>query len=55
MLTKLDHQRFRMAKIAEYGVVLTDDHENGLAYAEGELNDYSSRDAVDPWEGAKRT
>jgi hypothetical protein len=44
MLTKADHQRFRMAKLAEYGVMLNDDHENGLAYAEGELNDYSSRE-----------
>jgi hypothetical protein len=44
MLTKADHQRFRMAKLAEYGVVLTADHENGLKYAEGELEDYSSRE-----------
>lgn len=43
MLTKVDHQRFRMAKLAEYGVLLSDDHENGLKYAEGELDDYSSR------------
>ena len=44
MLTKADHQRFRMAKLAEYGVMLSDDHENGLKYAEGELADYSSRE-----------
>jgi len=44
MLTKLDHQRFRMEKLAEYGVLLSDDHENGLKYAEGELDDYSSRE-----------
>jgi hypothetical protein len=44
MLTKADHQRFRMAKLAEYGVMLSDDHENGLKYAEGELDDYSSRE-----------
>lgn len=44
MLTKADHQRFRMAKLAEYGVVLSDDHENGLKYAEGELENYSSRE-----------
>jgi len=44
MLTKADHQRFRMAKLAEYGVALNDDHENGLAYAEGELDDYSNRE-----------
>lgn len=44
MLTKTDHQRFRMAKLAEYGIVLSVDHENGLKYAEGELEDYSSRE-----------
>jgi len=44
MLTKADHQRFRLAKLAEYGVLLSDDHENGLKYAEGELDDYSSRE-----------
>lgn len=44
MLTKADHQRFRMAKLTEYGVMLNDDHENGLKYAEGELDDYSSRE-----------
>ena len=44
MLTKADHQLFRMEKLAEYGIALTDDHENGLKYAEGELDDYSSRE-----------
>ena len=44
MLTKADHQRFRMEKLTEYGVVLTPEHENGLQYAEGELNDYSNRE-----------
>ena len=43
MLTKQNHQRFRMAKLAEYGVLLDATHENGLKYAEGELEDYSSR------------
>jgi len=43
MQTKEDHQRFRMAKLAEYGIVFTPEHENGLKYAEGELNDYSNR------------
>lgn len=46
MQTKEDHQCFRMKKLAEYGVVLTPEHENGLRYAEGELNDYSSRRRV---------
>lgn len=44
MLTKADHQRFRMEKLGEYGVILTEAHENGLKYAEGELNDYSNRE-----------
>ncbi len=46
MRTKEDHQRFRMAKLTEYGMVLTAEHENGLKYAEGELSDYSSRRRV---------
>jgi hypothetical protein len=44
MSTKADHQRFRMEKLTEYGVILTEAHENGLKYAEGELNDYSNRE-----------
>lgn len=43
---KEDHQRFRMAKIIEYGMVLTGEHQNGIMYAEGELSDYSSRRRV---------
>lgn len=46
MQTKEDHQKFRMAKLAEYGIVFTPEHENGLKYAEGELNDYSNRHRV---------
>lgn len=46
MQTKEDHQRFRMAKLAEYGIVFSPEHENGLKYAEGELNDYSNRRRV---------
>lgn len=44
MQTKADHQAFRMKKLAEYGVVLTPQQENGLKYAEGELSDYSNRE-----------
>jgi 23S rRNA maturation-related 3'-5' exoribonuclease YhaM len=44
MQTKADHQAFRMAKLAEYGIQLTPEHENALKYAEGELADYSSRE-----------
>lgn len=43
MQTKEDHQKFRMAKLSEYGIIFTPEHENGLKYAEGEHNDYSNR------------
>lgn len=41
--TKEAHQKFRMQKLTEYGVVLTPAHENGLKYAEGELADYTNQ------------
>ncbi len=44
MQTKADHQTFRMNKLAEYGIRLTSEHENGLKYAEGEISDYSNRE-----------
>lgn len=44
METKADHQRFRMEKLAEYGIELTPEQENGIAYAEGEISDYSNRE-----------
>lgn len=43
MQTKEDHQRFRMTKLDEYGIVFTPEQENGMKYAEGELSDYSGR------------
>jgi hypothetical protein len=43
MVTKESHQKLRMQKLAEYGVVLTAEHENGLRYAEGELADYTNQ------------
>lgn len=46
MHSKAEHQRFRMAKLAEYGITLTPEQENGIQYAEGELADYSSRRRV---------
>ncbi|MDP3793040.1 MAG: hypothetical protein Q8Q89_04930 [bacterium] len=46
MKTKGDHQRFRMAKLKEYGIGFTPEQENGMKYAEGELNDYSNRHRV---------
>ena len=42
MLTKADHQGFRMLKLKEYGVELTPDQLNGLEYAEGEISNYSN-------------
>lgn len=44
METKQQHQEFRLQKLAEYGIVLTPEHENGLKYAEGEISDYSNRE-----------
>ncbi len=46
MGNKEDHQRFRMTKITEYGVEITSEQENGMKYAEGELNDYTNRRRV---------
>lgn len=43
METKADHQAYRLKKLAEYGITLTPEQENGLEYAEGEINNYSSR------------
>lgn len=44
--SKEDHQRFRMAKLAEYGISFTPEQENGMKYAEGELDDYTNRRRV---------
>lgn len=33
--------RFRAQKLAEYGIVLTPEQQNGMRYVEGELKDYS--------------
>lgn len=44
MQTKQQHQEFRMKKLTEYGVRLTPEQENGVKYAEGELNDYTNRE-----------
>lgn len=44
MKTKEDHQRFRMQKLTEYGIQLSPDQENGITYAEGEVNNYSARE-----------
>ena len=34
--------RFRMRKLEEYGIILTEDQQNGLEFVEGELVGYSS-------------
>ncbi len=46
MASKEEHQKFRMAKLAEFGVVLTPEQENGLRYVEGEIGDYTNRRRV---------
>jgi hypothetical protein len=46
MAGKAEHQRFRMAKLAEYGVVFTPEQENGMKYAEGEIGDYTNQRRV---------
>lgn len=46
MNTKAAHHRFRLAKIAEYGIILTPTQKSALQYVEGELHDYSSKKRV---------
>lgn len=40
---KAAHQKFRMEMLAQYDITLTAEHENGLRYAEGELDDYTNQ------------
>ncbi len=44
--TKEGREAFRVAKLAEYGIVLTPAQANGLKYVEGEHKDYSSTHRV---------
>ncbi len=44
--TKEAQHAFRFAKLAEYGVELTEEQRNGMLYVEGELASYSSRRRV---------
>lgn len=44
--TKEAHHEFRSRKLQEYGIALTPEQENGMKYAEGELNDYTNRRRV---------
>lgn len=46
MQTKDQHQNFRIKKLKEYGVIFTREHEDGIKYAEGELNDYTNKKRV---------
>nr|ALV85547.1 phosphoribosyl transferase domain protein [uncultured bacterium pA1] len=41
--TKDDAHAFRAKKLAEYGIVLTPEQQNGMKYVEGEFDDYSNR------------
>lgn len=43
---KAGKAEFRLAKIAEYGIVLTPEQANALKYVEGENDDYSSTHRV---------
>lgn len=43
---KTAQKAFRETKLAEYGIVLTDDQRNALTYVEGEHEDYSNRRRV---------
>jgi hypothetical protein len=44
--TKDEHQKFRAAKLAEYGIELTPDLENGIQFAEGEIGSYTNKRRV---------
>jgi len=46
MVTKAGHQRFRMGIIRDFEIELTPEHENGIMYAEGELEGYSNRKRI---------
>ena len=41
--TKAEQHDFRLWKLAEYGIALTAEQQNGLKYVEGEFEDYSNR------------
>lgn len=44
--SKAHHHNHRLMKIIGYGITLTQEQENAIRYAEGELMDYSSRQRV---------
>jgi len=46
METKAKHQHFRMQVGKAWGIALTDEHVNAIKYAEGELDDYNSRERI---------
>ena len=45
-MSKEEAHAFRAAKLAEYGIVLTPEQQNGMQYVEGEFNDYTNRRRV---------
>ncbi len=44
--TKEAQHEFRARKLRKYGIVLTQEQDNGLKYVEGELDDYTNRQRV---------
>jgi hypothetical protein len=46
LVDKAAQHEFRIKRLTEYGIVLTDNQLNGLKYVEGELSDYSSKHRV---------
>jgi hypothetical protein len=46
LAAKDTHPQFRLQKLAEYGVVLTPEQDNGLRYVEGEGADYTNQRRV---------
>jgi hypothetical protein len=46
METKTQHHDFRVAKLQEYGFILTPDQLNGLIYVEGESSNYNNQGRV---------
>ena len=43
---KSSDQEFRIKLLEKYGIILTPEQENGIHYAEGELNDYTNKRRV---------
>ena len=46
MIMKSEHQAYRMKLADRWGVKLTEEHINGIKYAEGEVDDYTPHERV---------